>query len=187
MSCRAHHLDIAVRVLRSGGVIAYPTEGVWGLGCDPANAAAVTRVLELKARPVSKGLILVAGSIEQALPYLGGLGDAEREQVLASWPGPVTWIVPAPSGVPAWIGGDSTNVAIRVSAHSLTAELCRAFGGVLVSTSANRAGQAPAPDALRVRRQLGRGIDYLLHGELGGRSAPSEIRVARTGQVLRAG
>jgi L-threonylcarbamoyladenylate synthase len=187
VNIRWYQLHQAVRVLRDGGVIAYPTEGVWGLGCDPANAGAVARVLELKARPVSKGLILVLGSVEQALPYLAGLGKDERDCVLATWPGAVTWVVPAPGWVPYWIRGDSTGVAVRVSAHAQTAALCRAFGGALVSTSANRAGHPPAPDALRIRRQLGRGIDFLLPGRLGGRSGPSEIRDARSGSVLRAG
>lgn len=187
MITRWHHLGRAVRALRAGGVIAYPTEGVWGLGCDPANAGAVARLLALKARPVSKGLILVVGSIGQSLPYLSRLASGERARVLASWPGPVTWVVPAPAWVPYWIRGDSAGVAIRVSAHPQTTALCLAFGGALVSTSANRAGQAPARDALRVRRQLGRGIDYLLPGSLGGRSGPSEIRDARSARVLRAG
>lgn len=187
MNERSIQLTRAVRVLRAGGVIAYPTEGVWGLGCDPANPAAVARLLELKARPVSKGLILVAGSIAQALPYLARLDPAQCTRVLESWPGPETWVVPAPAWVPRWIRGDSPGVAIRVSAHPQTAALCLRFGGALVSTSANRAGVAPARDALRVRRQLGRGIDYLLPGALGGRAGPSRIRDACTGQVLRAG
>lgn len=173
--------------MRAGGVIAYPTEGVWGLGCDPGNAAAVARLLELKARAVSKGLILVVGSVEQALPYLARLEAPVLEAVLASWPGPLTWLVPAPAWVPRWIRGDSPAVAIRLSAHAQTAALCRAYGGAIVSTSANRAGQPPARDELQLRRQFGRGIDFLLPGRLGGRSGPSEIRDARDGRILRAG
>src|SRR5690606_18310794 len=136
----------AATALRSGGVIAYPTEAVWGLGCDPRNEAAVLRLLALKQREVDKGLILVGASEAQLTPYIDmlALDAAQRAAVLASWPGPHTWIVPASTQAPAWITGTHTGIAVRVSAHPTVIALCDAFGGALVSTSANRAGE-PAP------------------------------------------
>lgn len=174
----------AVTALRAGGVIAYPTEAVWGLGCDPLNAAAVERVLALKGRSEAKGLILIAADVAQVTPWLLALTPAQQAMVLASWPGPVTWVVPAPDA-PRWLRGDHASLAIRVSAHPGVQALCRAWGGVLVSTSANRSGESPLADAASLRAAFGDGLAGILPGELGGDAKPSEIRDAVTGAVLR--
>jgi len=177
----------AVAVLRRGGVVAYPTEGVWGLGCDPFDEAAVLRLLALKQRPVDKGLILVAASATQfdGLVDWDALPPERRDAVLASWPGPHTWIVPATSRVPRWITGGHPGVAVRVSAHPAVVALCEAFAGALVSTSANLAGD-PAP---RTRRQLAQhisdGVDAIVAGETSGLDQPTAIRDARNGRQLR--
>ena len=100
--CVMDHFDAAVTALRKGGVIAYPTEGVWGLGCDPRDEAAVLRLLALKQRAVDKGLILIASDEAQLADFvdMSPLDAATREVVRASWPGPNTWIVPASSTAP---------------------------------------------------------------------------------------
>jgi L-threonylcarbamoyladenylate synthase len=175
------------QMLHQGAVIAYPTEAVWGLGCDPANRIGVERILELKRRPMSKGLILVAASIEQFAPYLTQLTQAQRKSLESSWPGPVTWLVPDGGVAPPWVRGDHSAVALRVSAHPVVAGLCRAFGGPLVSTSANRAGMREARDATTVRRQFGRALDAIAPGRIGTSARPSEIRDLLTGVVLRKG
>ncbi|GAB4300716.1 MAG: L-threonylcarbamoyladenylate synthase [Thiohalomonadaceae bacterium] len=177
----------AVRALRHGGVIAYPTEAVYGLGCDPRNAAAVLRLLALKQRPMAKGLILVATDYAQLEPYLSPLPEPLARQVRASWPGPVTWLLPAPADVPVWLRGDHDSLAVRVSAHPVVRALCAAFGGPIVSTSANPAGQQPARDPLTVQRVFGGHIDCILHAPLGGLERPTEIRDGRTGRIVRAG
>lgn len=182
----AWRIKQAVRALNKGGVIAYPTEAVWGLGCDPWNRDAVTRLLEIKQRPEAKGLILIAASLEQVNALVAPLPEDQRRRLEASWPGPVTWLLPDPeSRVPRWIKGEFDSVAVRVSDHPLVAALCRAFGGPVVSTSANRAGQPPARSASEVRLALGPSLDYLLPGALGGRERPSEIRDLRTLDTLR--
>ncbi|QOW19704.1 threonylcarbamoyl-AMP synthase [Lysobacter ciconiae] len=181
-------LPSAVRVLRGGGVIAYPTEAVWGLGCDPFDQTAVRRLLEVKQRPVEKGLILIAGALAQldGLVDWSGLAAERCVEVRASWPGPHTWVVPATAAVPRVITGDHDSVAVRVSAHPTVVALCAAWGGVLVSTSANLAGQ-PAVTAIdQLDPELLARIDAVLAGEPGGRATPSTIRDARTGAVLRA-
>lgn len=181
-------LDTAVRALRDGGVIAYPTEAVWGLGCDPFNESAVLRLLRIKQRPVEKGLILIAGTVVQ----LDGLIDwnplplERREAVLASWPGPHTWVVPATTRVPRTVTGDHDSVAVRVSAHPQVIALCEAFGGVLVSTSANMAGQPAVTNRDDLDPTLLTQITATLSGEVGGRSTPSTIRDACSGAILRA-
>jgi L-threonylcarbamoyladenylate synthase len=183
----------AVATLRRGGVIAYPTEAVWGLGCDPFDEAAVQRLLALKQRELDKGLILVAATVAQfdGLLDWDALPPTRCAAVRASWPGPNTWVMPASVRVPRWItgahrSGDYASVAVRVSAHPLVVALCTAFGGVLVSTSANPAG-APAPTTLAdFDPALLAGLDGLVAGSTGGQDRPTTIRDARSGAELRA-
>jgi len=170
--------------IRRGAVIAYPTEAVWGLGCDPFNATAVARLLALKDRPVHKGLILVAADIEQFAWLLEGLTAEQLQQLTESWPGPNTWLVPHYGRVPEWICGAHDSVAIRVSAHPLVAQLC-VLTGPLVSTSANPSSRLPAKSRLRLEQYFHGQLDAVLNGELGQSSKPSTIRDLRTGQVLR--
>ncbi|HEX7029314.1 MAG TPA: Sua5/YciO/YrdC/YwlC family protein [Gammaproteobacteria bacterium] len=178
-------LDIpaAFEVVRSGGVVACPTEAVYGLSCDPWNETAVRELLALKRRDVSQGLILVAGGLYQFTSLVGHLSRAQQETLAASWPGPVTWLVPANEHVPAWIRGRHESVALRVTAHPVMAELCRVAGKPLVSTSANRSGEPPARDAETVENHFP-GLPVVA-GELGGAGSPSEIRDLETGKILR--
>ena len=180
-------IEQAVVVLGQGGVIAYPTEAVWGLGCDPFNEAAVSRLLAIKQRDVAKGLILVAGARAQfdGLLDWDALPAPRRAEVDASWPGPNTWIVPATARVPRWITGTHSGVAVRVSAHPDVVRLCAAFGGVLVSTSANLAGEPPAYAREQLDAALLARLDGVTEGETGGLAAPSTIRDARSGATLR--
>lgn len=179
--------EAAAVVLRAGGIVAHPTEAVWGLACDPLQEAAVMRLLALKQREVSKGLILAAGSIGQLAAFIDwdALPQARREEVTASWPGPHTWIVPATAAVPAWIRGRHGGVATRVSAHPTLAALCNAFDGALVSTSANRAGDPPPRLFQDLDPAIGAGIDAVLEGTTGGLERPTAIRDALSGAVLR--
>lgn len=172
------------RVVRAGGVIAYPTEAVWGLGCDPWNPEAVFRLLALKARPVEKGLILVAADMAQFDFLLDDLPQAWRAQLRLSWPGPNTWLVPHQGRLPEWITGMHDSVALRVSDHPLVRALC-AHSGPLVSTSANPAGRPAARSRLRVEQYFGGQLDAVLGGALGGRRNPSLIRDLRSGEVIR--
>lgn len=180
--------DEAARALHAGAVIAYPTEAVWGLGCDPMDEAAVRRLLDIKQREVAKGLILVAADEAQLARFIDidALDAAQRGEVRASWPGPHTWIVPASSKAPRWITGTHDGIAVRVSAHPQVITLCRVFGGALVSTSANLTGQPAATCRDQLDGALLARIDGVCEGETGGRSAPSVIRDARSGAVLRA-
>lgn len=177
----------AAAVLHRGGVIAYPTEAVWGLGCDPFDEAAVLRLLALKQRAVDKGLILVAGALAQFSGLLDwdALPGNRREAVFASWPGPHTWIVPASGRVPHWITGAHDGVAVRVSAHPVVVALCAAFGGPLVSTSANPAGAPPPTTLAALVPELRAALDGVVAGDTGGLARPTGIRDARSGASLR--
>jgi L-threonylcarbamoyladenylate synthase len=178
-------LKHAIFSLQQGGIIACPTEAIFGLSCDPLDAEAVYRLLALKHRPVEKGLILVASHFSQLEPYLLPLPTAARNRVLASWPGAHTWLWPANPAVPAWLTGIHHTLAVRVTAHPDLAALCRAFGGPLVSTSANLAGHRPQRTALGVRCQLGSRLDYILAGRTDRRASPTAIRDALTNRVIR--
>ncbi len=181
------HLSLAVRALRDGGVIAYPTESVWGLGCDPWRPDAVARIWDIKRRDPGKGLILIAADWAQIAPWLVGLDAASLALLSASWPGPVTWLVPVPADFPAWLRGRHETVALRVSAHPGVQALCHAFGGALVSTSANRAGHPAARSLFDVRQRLGGELDFILPGATGGLARPTEIRDLSSQRVIRAG
>lgn len=180
------HLNQAVRALESGGVIAYPTEAVWGLGCDPFDEDAVQRLLQLKRRPMHKGLILVAADMSQIQPLLVGLDSAQRQQLADSWPGPVTWLLPdLADWIPGWVKGHHNSVAVRISDHPGVRALCQAYGGPVVSTSANPSAAPPARSKLRVSTYFGSGLDYILPGKLGGLSRPTQIRDIGSNKFIR--
>jgi L-threonylcarbamoyladenylate synthase len=178
--------DSLVASFNAGAVFAYPTEAVFGLGCDPDNESAVMDLLRLKQRPVEKGLILVARSYSQLLPYVDdqAIPMDFRTEIFSSWPGPNTWLLPASKTAPTWITGGSELIAVRVPNHSLVSALCELFDKPLVSTSANLTGQPSALSASEVRAQFEDQV-IVIDGELGKQAKPSKIRHGLTGQVIR--
>jgi L-threonylcarbamoyladenylate synthase len=178
----------AAALLRGGGVLAYPTEAVYGLGCDPHDRAAFERVFALKRRPPEQGVLLIGADFDQVAPYidLAAVPPAVLDEVRAGWPGPHTWIFPRAAAVPAWVAGAHAGIALRVTAHPPAAALCRAFGGALVSTSANPHGEPPARTAQALEDYFGERLDGVLEAPLGGLARPTAIRDALTGAVLRA-
>ncbi len=182
-----HKLRMAARCIRGGGILAYPTEAVYGLGCDPWNRVAVLqRLLAIKRRPEHKGLILIAADFTQLAPFVEPLEEARMQAILATWPGPNTWLLPARVGTPGWLRGRHATLAVRVTAHPIAAALCAAAGGALVSTSANISNRPPARTHLQVRLALGSQVDLILAGRCGTRARPSTIRDGCTGAVIRA-
>lgn len=183
----------AVGILHAGGVIAYPTEAVYGIGCDPWCEAALARIAAIKRRPLAKGFILIGAECGHFRPFVRPDWMDWVERRLGGEPRPsdppVTWLVPARAEVPAGVtggrSGSGVSVAVRVTAHPVAAELCRGFGGAIVSTSANTAAAEPARSALDVRLRLGRQLDLVVPGPTGGHLRPSAIRDARTGRTLR--
>lgn len=173
----------AAQVIHDGGVIAYPTESCFGLGCDPKNYNAVKRLLKIKARSPEKGLILIAADPSQVLPYVTELSD----EVLASWPGPVTWLVPPSHKTPNWIRGRHPRVAVRVTAHPVAATLCHAAGQAIVSTSANLHGQQATRTYRETCRRFGQYVDLIVPGRIGQRRRPSRIIDAVSKKIVRAG
>lgn len=180
-------IDRAARIIVAGGIVAYPTEAVYGVGCLPLLDQALERIIAIKQRDAGKGLIVVAGELAQIEALAELPGGAPGRQIRASWPGPVTWIVPARPGLPALLTGGRPTIAVRLSAHPIVRQLCRRTASALVSTSANFSGHRPAHTALAARRALGRQLDFVLAGPLGDAARPTEIRDAASGQVLRRG
>lgn len=169
--------------LERGGVIAYPTESCFGLGCDPMNRKAVEKILRLKGRGAAKGLILIAANRRQLRPY------ASRAAIEAAWdegrwPGPVTWVLPASKTCPDWLTGGRGTVAVRITAHPGAARLCREAGMALVSTSANRTGGKPAKTWQQCQRLFGRRV-RVIKGEIGARKRPSTLIDLASGTILR--
>lgn len=180
-------VESAAGALRAGGVVAYPTEAVFGLGCDPHDRIAFERLFALKERPPTQGVLLIGADFAHVAPYidLAATPAEALARAQASWPGPHTWIFPRAAGVPDWIAGSHAGIALRVTAHAPAAALCRAFGGALVSTSANRHGEPPARSAEEVRMRFGDRLDAILNETVGGLERPTPIRDAITGAVLR--
>src|SRR5690606_12923324 len=180
----------AATCLKAGQVLAYPTEAVWGLGCDPYNEQAFHQILKLKQRAVEKGVILLAAHIAQVEHLLGELSEEMREKVIESWSNnrpaerAITWLLPAHDDIPTWIKGQHPKVAVRVTSHSLCVALCQAFGGFIVSTSANPAGLEPARSLQDAIGYFQQDLNYL-NGDLGLSQEPSRIIDAVTGEIIR--
>ncbi len=175
----------ASEVLLGGGVIAYPTEGVFGLGCLPDDIDAVERILRIKQRSPRKGLILIAARSGQLDAWIdpavnGALPEPDPQQ-------PVTWIVRPAARVPSIVTGDNPGLAVRVTTNPIAAAICDAVSMPIVSTSANVAGRPVARNSFVLRRNFRRLVDYVVPGECGPASGPSEIRELETGRVLRRG
>lgn len=181
----------AAQFLKQGQVLAYPTEAVWGLGCDPNNESVFQQILALKQRPIEKGVILLAGHLNQVEHLLDQLTPTLRQQVITSWSNrqpserATTWLLPTDPSIPKWITGQHPLVAVRVTTHPICVELCHAFDGYIVSTSANPAGLSPAKNIDEVERYFDASVHYL-KGDLSLSQEPSRIVNALTGEVIRA-
>jgi len=180
-------IEAAGALLRDGGVLAYPTEAVFGLGCDPLDRGAVEAIFALKQRSPAQGVLLIAADFAQVERFIArdAVPSAVLRQVRASWPGPATWIFPRSADVPDWIAGAHAGIALRVTAHPAAAALCRAFGGALVSTSANPHGAPPARTPAEAEAFFGDALPGLLDAPLGGQTHPTVIRDALSGKIIR--
>lgn len=177
----------AIETLRAGGVIAYPTEAVFGLGCDPDNHQALVTLLDCKQRAASKGLILVAAEAAQLAPYIAPVDPIMMQRARDTWPGPVTWLFPCADHLDPLLIGEHRTIAVRVTAHPVARKLCLAFGKPVVSTSANLAGHAPARSMAEVQSQFGQRISVIVPGDVDHRAKPTEIRDLLTNKIIRSG
>jgi len=172
--------------LLKGGVICYPTEGVFGLGCLPFAEQAVARILHFKQRPVRQGLILLGANIEQLLPWIDP-SAAELRRLKSTTKLPTTWVVTCSEIAPDWITGGRDTVAVRICRHPVVQILCLNSNSVLVSTSANRSGRPAVKTALRARYLLKTKVDSVVAGQIDAQRGASEICLAGSGRVIRSG
>lgn len=179
----------AAKIIRSGGVVAYPTESCYGLGCDPKNYAAVRRLLHIKRRPKDKGLILIADHQSRFRRLVDFYPDRFKQEIITSWPGPNTWLLPAISGVSRWLRGSHNSIAVRVTRHVQARQLCCHAGRAIVSTSANRSRKSACRTTNQVFKEFGSEVDCVMEGAIGPVSSrgslPSVIRDGFTGEVIR--
>ncbi|MFT6153898.1 MAG: L-threonylcarbamoyladenylate synthase [Bermanella sp.] len=175
----------AKHALETSGVIVYPTETVWGLGCDPFDEEALNRILDIKRRDAYKGLILVGANIQQFDFLLNDIAAEKRAELESRWPGPFTYLVPHKDMILPLVYGRFDTVAIRVSSHPMVQQLCKQFGGPIVSTSANYSGQPTVRNAVQARLLFGSQVDFILSGPVGLANGPSKIVDLETGRVIR--
>ena len=176
-----------VTALKQGGLVVYPTEAVWGIGCDPLNQEAVMSLLEVKQRPVEKGLILIAKDYSQLLPFVDDdkVPMDKRSEILSSWPGAFTWLLPAAKDAPEWLTGGSELIAVRVTAHPTVIRMCDEFEGAIVSTSANITGTPTEESLEKVKQVFNKQVQAYVDEALGGNTQASTIINSMTGQVIR--
>lgn len=179
-----------IETIKKGGLVAYPTEGVYGLGCDPFNKTAVERLCLLKGRDSNKGFILIAAHWSMVADLTLPIPPERLAKVQATWPGAVTWVFPASPLAPPWICGAHDSIALRITDNPTARLLCEQLNGPLVSTSANPTGTPPARDIVTVKQYFGSTLDGWVEGELGTssgyqRNTPTPIYEAMTGHLFR--
>jgi L-threonylcarbamoyladenylate synthase len=179
-------IEKVASIVREGGVIAYPTEAVFGLGCNPVNPEAIQRILTIKKRPAEKGLILLASDLSQLDDFIEPLTSELEQKVLPTWPGAVTWLLPAKPSVTQWVKGSHELLACRVTAFEPARKLCETCGFPLISTSANPAGEAPAININMLESYFNSDeIDAIYATPVGKNTSPSEIRDSISGDIIR--
>ena len=170
----------------NSGVWAYPTEAVYGLGCNPDDETAVQRLLAIKQRSVKKGLILIAADFSQVTKYLKPLTKAQQ---VFTQPSATSYLFPVQSSIPHWLTGEFDTLAVRITMHPAAKAMCEALDSAIVSTSANLSGQPPAKSSDEVIQQFSESqntsIDALLSGKTGDSAKPSVIRDSISGKIIR--
>ena len=165
----------AAHVINSGGIIAYPTDTIYGLGCDPYDADAVARLSDIKSRSALKQFILLAGHIEQIKAFVDLTED--QQQKITQNKEATSWVIKANKHTPAWLLNKDKTVTIRLSKHSDVKKLCHILGHAIISTSANLSGQRPARNALELHQRFHSSIDKIM--------ASNEKLTARPSKVIR--
>lgn len=174
----------AVAILRDGGIVAYPTETVYGLAVDPFSEPAVQRLIEAKGRGGDQAILLIISEQSQLLRCVATVNPAAERCMDAFWPGPLTLLFPKAPGLAPSLTGERDTIAVRCPAHETARALCAAFGGPITSTSANRSGHPPAmaPGELDLP-----GVALLIDGGALPPSKPSTLYDPVAGRILREG
>jgi len=178
------HIRLAAHHVRHGGVIVYPTETVYGLGCDPFNEPAVDYLNFLKQRTPEKGLILLAGSLQQLELCIDIPDDPCRAKILSNEQ-PTSWIVAAKNNLPSWITAKNGSVAVRISKHPVVTQLCSLLGFPLVSSSANPGGGKPAENMLQIQNYFHNQVHTILTSNIPASGTPSTLKHLTNNKIFR--
>lgn len=170
--------------IKAGGLIAYPTESCFGIGCNPFNRKAINRIIKIKKRDKNKGMIVVAGKIGHLDRLIKPLSNNDFEYLNCFWPGHYSFILPTKRNVPVNLTGKHNKIAVRVSSHKLIQQLCSYLAIPLVSTSANKSGFRSIKNNKECLKQFGKSI-LILPGNIGFAKNPSTIIDLVTKQVIR--
>ena len=174
------------KAVLQGAVFAYPTDTIWGFGCHPLNPDSVTRILDIKQRPIDKGLILLTSRLSYLKLYFKtGLSSQEFRHLQQITDPPTTWLVEANNDCPYWLCGQFPTIAVRLTDHPFVQQLCDAIKAPLVSTSANRSGKPAVRNAIQARRQFGTELDFIVDGFNTGRNRASKIKFLESGNSVR--
>jgi len=165
----------AAHIIRLGGIIAYPTDTIYGLGCDPYNRQAVESINAIKQRPLDKQFILLASDIEQVRPLLQL--DDDQEKTIEQNTEPTSWVVKANQKTPAWLVDENNTITIRISKHANIERLCSILGHAIISTSANVSGKRPARNTLDLHKYFHHYVDKIL--------ASDQIQMTRPSKIIR--
>ncbi len=184
----AAEIEAAAQTFAQGGIIAYPTEAVFGLGCDPDNNSAIEKLLSLKQRSADKGFILLAGEFSQLLPYIDEsvISEQQKVKILSRWPGAITQVLPINKNISPLLSGVFETIAVRITQHPDVIALCRKTGKAIISTSANISGLPAATTWQGVVQQFPTQLDYLIKADTLGNESPSTIIDGITSKILRA-
>lgn len=170
--------------LKRGGLVAYPAEACYGIGCLPRHAHALRKLIRLKKRPQNKGMIVIGNSLPQLRPLLQRPSESLAAMLENEWPAPTTFLLPCRRLPPLLRGKGRSKLAVRVPAHEGARQLCAIAGTPLVSTSCNRSGGRPCKSRREAQRLFGRDV-WIIGGRIGRQKTPSRIIDAETGKRLR--
>jgi L-threonylcarbamoyladenylate synthase len=175
----SHQVDL-------GAVIAYPGDTIWGFGCHPLVKDSIDRILQIKQRSASKGLILLSSELDFCLPYISSdLSTNDIAQLKKSTAQPTTWLIPASHNCPSWLRGEFSTIAIRITCHPFIKALCTELKSPIVSTSANLSGKTTIRNSIQARRLFASQLDYIISGYQPGTGRPSEIKSLESGDIIR--
>lgn len=178
-------LKKALQALQNGDLIGYPTESVYGFGTDPFNEKAIAQLQSLKARPKESAFLMIASNFEQVKKYIGCDDATILKKITSASERPTTWVCPASDLVPEFLWGPNQTIAIRITNFPLCVELCNAFGGPIISTSANFKGQNPAKTYAEMQKFSDK-LAYIIDAPCGTATRPSTIIDLITDKVYRA-
>lgn len=163
----------AAHIIRRGGIIAYPTDTIYGLGCNPFNIEAVERINTIKQRPANKQFILLAAHIDQVRSLI--VLDSDHKSLISLSTEPTSWIVKASQHAPCWLTDKDNSLTFRISKNETVEKLCSALGHAVISTSANISGKKPAKNALEIHRYFHNTVDKILASNKKLTGSPSKI------------